>query len=54
MQLKTVVFPAPFGPIRPTTLFLGTLIETFVNASTPPKATDRFEMSNRDELTRRF
>ena len=54
MQLNTVVLPAPFGPINPTTLFFGTVSETSVSALIPPKETERFDRDSWVELTRRF
>ena len=54
MQLKTVVFPAPFGPINPTTLFFGTVNETSLSALMPPKETERFFRDSWVGLTRRF
>ena len=37
MQLKRVVLPAPFGPMRPVIAPAATFIETSVSALTPPK-----------------
>ena len=37
MQLNSVVFPAPFGPISPVTELLGTVTDTSFKAVTPPK-----------------
>ena len=37
MQLKRLVFPAPFGPIKPTICPVGISKETLSNAATPPK-----------------
>src|SRR5713226_7516993 len=39
MTLKSVVLPAPLGPIRPTTSPASTVKETRSSATTPPKRT---------------
>src|SRR5512139_3291397 len=39
MQLKSVVLPAPFGPIRPTMRPASTSKETLSSATMPPKRT---------------
>lgn len=36
MQLKSVVLPAPFGPIKPTISPFSILIETSLRATYPP------------------
>ncbi len=47
MTLKTVVLPAPFGPIRPATTPRSTLKETPSSATMPPNrnVTSRTESS---------
>jgi hypothetical protein len=42
MTLNTVVLPAPFGPMTPTTWPSGTAKETSSSASRPPKRTLTF------------
>src|SRR5436309_1982907 len=43
MQLKTVVLPAPLGPIKPTISNSSTLMLTSLRACSPPK---RMEMAS--------
>jgi len=40
MHSKSVVFPAPFGPMRPTISFSRTSRETESSACKPPKASE--------------
>ena len=42
MRLKTVVFPAPFGPMSPTMAPSSTSKETSFTAISPPKDFVRF------------
>src|SRR4051812_24143917 len=48
MQLKAVVLPAPFGPIRPTISNSLTSSETSCSACRPPKRMDRSRTSSTD------
>ena len=45
MTLKSVVLPAPFGPISPVTWPASTWIEARSSASRPPKETDTVSIS---------
>src|ERR1043165_8506394 len=47
MQLKSVVFPAPFGPMRPTISPAFTSNETPAFAASPPKNLLTFRISKR-------
>ena len=46
MRLMSVVLPAPFGPISPVILPLGTCMLTSDTAATPPKCLDRFSIAS--------
>src|SRR5205814_4032512 len=48
MTLKSVVLPAPFGPIRATSPPASTLKDTRSSATTPPKRTLRSRTSRSD------
>src|ERR1700722_2620820 len=43
MTLKSVVLPAPFGPMRPWTVPAGTVRSTSRSAWTPPKRTETLD-----------
>src|SRR4051794_6691796 len=51
MQLKSVVLPAPLGPIRPTISHSSTLSETSSSACRPPKRIDTLSSSSTDIAT---
>src|SRR4051812_22046031 len=51
MQLKSVVLPAPLGPIRPTISHSSTLSETSSSACKPPKRIDTLSSSSTDMAT---
>src|SRR6476661_5110553 len=51
MRLKTVVFPAPFGPINPTSAVSPTDRETPLTAFRPPKLFSQSLSSRRDMLS---
>jgi len=44
--LKSVVFPAPFGPIKPTISPRGTSNETFFSAAIPPNSIPTFRTTS--------
>ena len=46
IELKTVVFPAPLGPIRPTIVLGAISIKTSSSAVSPPNLTVRFEIES--------
>src|SRR4051812_26437644 len=48
MRLKTVVFPAPFGPMRPKMEWCGTLKDTSPTARSPPKFFETFSRTRSD------
>src|SRR5687768_7799652 len=48
MQLKRVVFPAPFGPMSPTISHWSTRSVTLPRACTPPNAIDTPSISRTD------
>ena len=52
IELNRVVFPAPFGPIKPTIEFGSIVRKTSSRARKPPNSTVRLEIESKEfELT---